>query len=101
MIKSGHLPLWNPHQFSGMPFWADPQTALLYPLNLLVILLTDVPYQALEGLVILHIALTGWLMYGCLRLIRPKNRSGHRLRWLVRSLGCSPMSSSPISATST
>lgn len=72
MLKGGHLPLWNPHQFSGMPFWGDPQTALFYPPYLSVILLTDVPYQALEGLVIFHVALAGWLMYACLRMIRPE-----------------------------
>ena len=38
-IKKGHLPLWNPHLFSGAPFLAGFQSALLYPLNLPYLLL--------------------------------------------------------------
>jgi len=69
-LQAGALPLWTPHLFSGMPFWADNQSAVLYPPNLLVMLLTDVPYQALEALVMGHIWLAGLAMYACLRLIR-------------------------------
>ena len=32
-IKNGDFPLWNPYQFSGHPFFANPQHAILYPLN--------------------------------------------------------------------
>ena len=35
-LKSGSFPLWNPHIFSGMPFFADIQTAVLYPFNLIL-----------------------------------------------------------------
>ncbi|GAB4478710.1 MAG: hypothetical protein Kow00124_23380 [Anaerolineae bacterium] len=72
MLKAGQLPLWTPHLFGGMPFWADNQTAVLYPPNLAVMLLTDVPYAALEGLVVFHIWLAGAAMYACLRLIEPE-----------------------------
>ncbi len=72
MLKAGQLPLWTPHLFGGMPFWADNQTAVIYPPNLAVMLLTDVPYAALEVLVIFHIWLTGVAMYACLRLIEPE-----------------------------
>lgn len=69
-LHAGQLPLWNPHQFSGMPFWADNQTALLYPPNWpLWLLLPRIPYTGLELLVMAHIGLTGLLMYACLRLI--------------------------------
>jgi hypothetical protein len=31
-LQAGHLPLWNPYTFSGVPFFANPQrAALLYP----------------------------------------------------------------------
>jgi hypothetical protein len=32
-LLSGRLPLWNPHLFLGVPFLADSQAQLLYPLN--------------------------------------------------------------------
>jgi hypothetical protein len=34
-IKAGHVPLWDPYQFSGVPLLADPQNSLLYPSQLL------------------------------------------------------------------
>ncbi|NPV68746.1 MAG: hypothetical protein HPY64_16555 [Anaerolineae bacterium] len=70
-LLPGALPLWNPHQYSGAPFWADNQSGVLYPPNLLFsLLLDDLPYQALEALVMAHIWLAGIAMYACLRLIR-------------------------------
>lgn len=34
-IRQGTIPLWNPYVMSGMPFQAEPQTALFYPLHVL------------------------------------------------------------------
>jgi len=33
IVWSGHLPLWNPYIFSGMPLLASAQGGLLFPLN--------------------------------------------------------------------
>jgi hypothetical protein len=33
-IKNGIFPLWNPHNFSGTPLFANFQSAILFPLNL-------------------------------------------------------------------
>jgi hypothetical protein len=33
MFRSGHLPLWNPYIFSGMPLLGSAQGGLLFPLN--------------------------------------------------------------------
>ncbi len=33
IMRSGHLPLWNPYIFSGMPLLAAAQGGLLFPLN--------------------------------------------------------------------
>ncbi len=33
-LQAGHIPLWNPHQFSGAPFLANGQSAIFYPLHL-------------------------------------------------------------------
>lgn len=34
-LRSGELPLWNPYSFLGQPFWANGQSAPLFPLHLL------------------------------------------------------------------
>jgi hypothetical protein len=41
-LRAGRFPLWTPDIFLGSPFFANAQTALLYPLNL-VFLLWPVP----------------------------------------------------------
>src|ERR1041385_8587604 len=33
MIHSGHLPLWNPYMFGGMPLFGAAQAGVLFPLN--------------------------------------------------------------------
>src|SRR6185503_21148886 len=33
IVLSGHLPLWNPYIFSGMPLLGAAQVGLLFPLN--------------------------------------------------------------------
>ena len=33
IIRSGHLPLWDPYIFSGMPLLATAQVGIFYPLN--------------------------------------------------------------------
>ena len=42
-IQAGRLPLWNPSSFLGVPFLANPQTALFYPRHLAVFLATGAP----------------------------------------------------------
>jgi hypothetical protein len=60
-IKSGHFPLWNPYQFSGHPFFANPQHAILYPLNTLFYLF---PFDiAFNAVIILHFFLGGLFTY--------------------------------------
>jgi len=34
-LRAGRLPEWNPFQFAGSPFWANGQSAPLFPLHLL------------------------------------------------------------------
>ena len=64
-LKSGYLPLWNPHQFCGTPFVANSQSAVFYPLNLLFCLL---PVARVFGVsVLLHLFLTGSFLYVFLR----------------------------------
>jgi hypothetical protein len=64
-IKNGDFPLWNPYQFSGHPFFANPQYTVLYPLNSLFFLLPfDVAFNAI---IILHFFLGGLFTYLLLR----------------------------------
>ncbi|HET6261759.1 MAG TPA: hypothetical protein VFG99_05920, partial [Chloroflexia bacterium] len=66
-IQSGTIPLWNPHLFSGMPFAADVQMGLFYPLNWLLFLFFDVDYGHLEWLLIAHYWLASAFTYLFLR----------------------------------
>ena len=64
-LKQGDFPLWNPSQFSGHPFFANPQHAVLYPLNGLFFLL---PFDlAFNAVIVLHFFLAGLFTYLLLR----------------------------------
>jgi hypothetical protein len=41
-LLAGHLPLWNPHSLAGTPFIATTQSAVFYPINLLLL---AVPFE--------------------------------------------------------
>jgi len=60
-LAKGNLALWNPHVFSGIPFFGGFQAALLYPLNAVYLLLP--PANAVNTGIVLHIFLTGLFMY--------------------------------------
>lgn len=71
ITRSGHLPLWNPYAFSGIPLLGDGQTAMFYPPNWLFWLLP--PVHALTIVVLLHFSIAGggmWLYLRSLRLSR-------------------------------
>lgn len=60
-LKQGDLPLWNPYQFSGYPFAANPQHGLFYPPNILFLLL---PFDiAFNTVIILHFFFGGLFTY--------------------------------------
>jgi hypothetical protein len=65
-LKQGVIPFWNPYVFSGMPFLADVQAAVLYPLNLALTLFATQDWLSpmlVEYQIILHIAMAGCFMY--------------------------------------
>ncbi|MGI8548427.1 MAG: YfhO family protein [Gemmatimonadaceae bacterium] len=63
--KTGSFPLWNPYQFSGMPFVGATHGDIFYPTFLLrLILPTDV---AMTWGFIVHVFLAGFLAYVFLR----------------------------------
>jgi hypothetical protein len=65
-LSAGRLPLWNPYTYAGAPFWADIQSAVLYPPSLLTLLLSG-PWGfslfALEVEAIAHFWLAGVFTY--------------------------------------
>jgi membrane protein YfhO len=38
-LRAGGLPLWNPHAYAGAPFFGNGQSALLFPLTLVAVIL--------------------------------------------------------------
>src|ERR1041385_6721298 len=65
-LAGGHLPLWNPYTFSGMPFQADIQTAVFYIPNLLLTFFVSagrLPFYWLEVEIILHYVIAGVCMF--------------------------------------
>lgn len=60
-LKNGNLALWNPHLFSGAPFFGGFQSALLYPPNLIFLILPLC--KAINVSIALHIVLIGFFMY--------------------------------------
>ena len=60
-VRSGTIPLWNPHLLTGVPFLAGGEAGLLYPLSLLLLLgEPDVAYAAYAAM---HGSLAGIGMY--------------------------------------
>jgi hypothetical protein len=60
-LKDGDFPLWNPYQFCGHPFFANPQNTLLYPFNVLYFLL---PFDiAFNWTILLHFFMGGMFCY--------------------------------------
>jgi hypothetical protein len=59
-LMTGHLPLWNPYTYGGMPFLGAFESAVLYPPNLLFLLLPLAP--ALNFSFLLHLIILGWGM---------------------------------------
>ena len=64
-VAAGRFPLWNPHAFAGAPFFANPQTALLFPLTWLAFVL-PAPL-AITLVMILKLSVAGVGMYLFLR----------------------------------
>jgi hypothetical protein len=60
-LAKGNLPLWNPHIFSGAPFFGGMQSALLYPPNWLFLFL-PLPL-ATNWSIALNVWLAGTFMY--------------------------------------
>ncbi|MBZ0253901.1 MAG: hypothetical protein K8I02_11235 [Candidatus Methylomirabilis sp.] len=65
LLSRGEFPLWTPYLLGGLPFMADPHTAVWYPPNALFVFLG--PDEALKALACLQLFLAGVFMYFLLR----------------------------------
>jgi hypothetical protein len=71
-MRQGVLPLWNPHAYTGAPFFANGQSALLFPLTWLPVVLPAA----------IAVTLVSWLkLFGI----------GLATYWFLRTLGISPL----------
>ncbi|MGB3059135.1 MAG: hypothetical protein WBE17_05295, partial [Anaerolineae bacterium] len=77
-LREGKLPLWNPYLFLGVPFLANSQAAVFYPLHWPLAWLSTP--RAIVWTIVLHAWLGGAFTYGWLR-------HGLRLRPLAAWLG--------------
>lgn len=67
-LRSGRFPLWNPYIFGGTPFFADVQTRVLYPPELLLVSLP--PERAMGYDMAIHVFLAMLGMYLFLRTVK-------------------------------
>ena len=79
-LRVGRMPLWNPTLFMGAPFLANPQAAVFYPLNWLLLGLSA--ERAISTAVVIHVGLAalGTLCVG---------RYVMRLDWPAATVGAS------------
>ncbi|MEJ2210692.1 MAG: hypothetical protein P8129_16865, partial [Anaerolineae bacterium] len=67
-LRSGQIPLWNPHLFAGVPFLAAGQHSALYPLSAIFYVL---PLARAYGVyTLLQLWLAGVFMYVFVRVLR-------------------------------
>jgi hypothetical protein len=83
-LKHFDFPLWNPYQFSGHPFFANPQNAVLYPLNGFFFLF---PFDiAFNSIILLHFFLAGLFTYLFMRDLKVSS-AGSLISGLIWMLG--------------
>ncbi len=82
-IAQGEIPLWNPHLFAGVPFWAAGQHSALYPLSIIYYVL---PLSSAYGwFIVISLWLAGLFMAGFMRSLGV-NRFGAALAGVVYQL---------------
>src|SRR5271170_3851263 len=72
-VHAGRFPLWFPGVRDGMPFYSDPQMAVFYPPQWLLVPFVRVgrlPFLAYQGYIFLHYVLGALFMYGFLKQIK-------------------------------
>jgi len=67
-LRAGHIPVWNPHTFSGAPFAADPESGWMYLPAMLAFMLLPLETAA-RGFILFHAALAGLSLYALARVL--------------------------------
>ena len=64
ILRSGHLPLWNPYLSGGMPLAANPNNLIFHPITLLFLMMPVM--AAFHASILLQYLLAGWgiLLWG-------------------------------------
>jgi hypothetical protein len=66
MLSKGIFPFWNPYIFSGMPFFADLQIAVMYPFNFILALFVKndkLSALAIQNSIIFHYLIASVFSY--------------------------------------
>jgi hypothetical protein len=81
--RSGEIPFWNPYSYGGMPFLAYHQTGVLYPPNLIFVLVSVETGFTLY--LMFHLYISGLGMYALLRrlALQPPAALIGALTWMV------------------
>ena len=66
-LSAGEIPGWNPHQFSGIPFLADPQSGWMYWPAMIAFTLFD-PIVAMKVKLVIELAIAAFSTYALARL---------------------------------
>lgn len=67
-LSTGEFPLWNPYSYAGHPLFATLQPGVLYPINLLLLV---IPFDlAFNWTIVIHYVLAGAFTYALLRELR-------------------------------
>jgi len=99
-LRSGDIPGWNPHQFSGAPFAGDPLSGWTY-LPAMILFVALPVSAAAKGYLFVHLLLAGLFTYALARVLR-MNLAGALLAAVAyefnvflywRNLCCSPYTS--------
>jgi hypothetical protein len=70
ILRTGHVPLWDPYEYCGMPFLAIMQAQVFYPFRHIFFLIFSPPV-AMQVFIGFHIFLNGlfaWMFFRALRL---------------------------------
>lgn len=68
MVRDGQMPLWTPYWYCGVPLLADILTGVLYPINILLVILPfDIAYNFI---IVFHFFLAGYFTYLLIRRLK-------------------------------
>jgi hypothetical protein len=67
-LRAGHIPAWNPHEFAGAPFAADPESGWMYLPAMVAFTLLPLD-TAVRASLLFHVLLAGLSTYALSRVL--------------------------------